>query len=391
MAYIGNTAQNQAFTPAVDYFSGNGSTVAFTLSRPVASVAQVQAVIENVPQNPGDAFTVSGNTITFTSAPPSGTSNIYVYYTSPITTVIQPGQGTVSPTSLSTGGPYWNTSGNVGIGTSSPATKLHVSGTGDITSRTQTTNAGVYYELDTPATPSDYKTYWGTTNGVRKWGIGNYGTGNDNVLAFYIGTTERMRIDSSGNLLVGTTTVNGRVSSRAAIDFNPNSTTWATNGASFATSGAYGGGIVLIDGSAGYVVWVEDSGKDYYIRGNSVGSSPTGGVYLNDRASSWSAASDENVKDIIEPITDGLQKVLTLRTVIGKYKDEEEGKRHPFLIAQDVQAVLPEAVSVMNKGSEKECLGLSYTDTIPLLVKAIQEQQAIITDLKARIETLESK
>lgn len=101
MAFIGNTPTTQAFTPAVDYFSGNASTTAFTLSRPVASVAQVQAVIENVPQNPGSAFTVSGNTITFTSAPPSGTNNIYVYYTSPITQVIAPSQGTVSTTSLS--------------------------------------------------------------------------------------------------------------------------------------------------------------------------------------------------------------------------------------------------------------------------------------------------
>jgi hypothetical protein len=100
MAYIGNTNTTQGFTPAVDYFNGDGSTVAFTLSRPVASVAQVQAVIENVPQNPGTAFTVSGNTITFDSAPPSGTSNIYVYYTSPITQVIQPGQGTVGTAQL---------------------------------------------------------------------------------------------------------------------------------------------------------------------------------------------------------------------------------------------------------------------------------------------------
>jgi hypothetical protein len=45
----------------------------------------------------------------------------------------------------------------------------------------------------------------------------------------------------------------------------------------------------------------------------------------------------------------------------------------------------------MNKGEENECLGLSYTDTIPLLVAAIKEQQAIITDLKARIEALEAK
>jgi hypothetical protein len=103
MAFIGNTNLTQSFTPAVDFFSGNASTVAFTLSRPVASVAQVQAVIENVPQAPGDAYTVSGNTITFTSAPPSGTNNIYVYYTSPITTVIQPGQGTVGTAQLASG------------------------------------------------------------------------------------------------------------------------------------------------------------------------------------------------------------------------------------------------------------------------------------------------
>jgi hypothetical protein len=100
MAFIGNTNTTQAFTPAVDFFSGNASTTAFTLSRPVASVAQVQAVVNNVAQNPSDAFTVSGNTITFTSAPSSGTNNIYVYYTSPITQVIAPGQGTVNATSL---------------------------------------------------------------------------------------------------------------------------------------------------------------------------------------------------------------------------------------------------------------------------------------------------
>ena len=100
MSYIGNTATQQAYTAAVDYFNGNASTTAFTLSRPVASVMQMIVVIENVPQNPSSAYTVSGNTITFTSAPPSGTNNIWVEYTSPITQVIQPGQGTVGTAQL---------------------------------------------------------------------------------------------------------------------------------------------------------------------------------------------------------------------------------------------------------------------------------------------------
>ena len=98
--YIGNTPQNQAYTPAVDFFSGNASTTTFTLSRPVASTYQMIVVVANVAQNPGSAYTVSGNTITFASAPPTGTNNIWVEYTSLITQVIAPGQGTVGTTQL---------------------------------------------------------------------------------------------------------------------------------------------------------------------------------------------------------------------------------------------------------------------------------------------------
>jgi hypothetical protein len=158
MAYIGNTADQQAFTPAIDYFNGNGSTTAFTLSRPVASVAQVQATIENVPQNPGDAFTVSGNTITFTSAPPSGTNNIYVYYTSPITQVIQPGQGTVGTAQIANG-----VTVNFADGSASTPS---ITNDGDI-------NTGIFF----PAA---------------------------DTIAFAEGGAESMRIDSAGNVGIGT-------------------------------------------------------------------------------------------------------------------------------------------------------------------------------------------
>lgn len=101
------------------------------------------------------------------------------------------------------------------------------------------------------------------------------------------------------------------------------------------------------------------------------------GVYLAYGGTSWTSTSDEKTKDIIEPITDAANKVSTLRAVIGKYKNDDPNTRRSFLIAQDVQAVLPEAVSETDG-----VLGLSYTDTIPLLVAAIKELKAEIDILK---------
>ena len=85
MSYIGNSPSVQTFTPQVDYFSGNGSTTSFTLSRTLSSTAGAIVVVANVVQNPGSAYTVSGSTLTFTSAPPNGSNNIWVEYTSLVT------------------------------------------------------------------------------------------------------------------------------------------------------------------------------------------------------------------------------------------------------------------------------------------------------------------
>ena len=101
----------------------------------------------------------------------------------------------------------------------------------------------------------------------------------------------------------------------------------------------------------------------------------TVGVFLVNNGTSWSSTSDERRKDIIEPIIDAVSKVTSLRAVIGKFKVDEEGTRRPFLIAQDVQAVFPEAVNTQ-EDEDGEFLGMSYTDMVPLLVAAIKELKA---------------
>jgi hypothetical protein len=91
-------------------------------------VAQVQVVIDNVAQNPSSAYTISGSTITFTSAPLSGTNNIYVYYTSPITQVIAPGQGTVTNTALDVYGSSGTGAENLPSGTTAQRPGTPVAG-----------------------------------------------------------------------------------------------------------------------------------------------------------------------------------------------------------------------------------------------------------------------
>jgi len=101
MAYLGSTPETQSFTSGTDYFNGDGISVAFTLSRPVASVNDIEVVISNVVQQPSTAYTVSGTTITFTSAPPTGTANVYARYLSTVTQTITPSPGTVGTSQLS--------------------------------------------------------------------------------------------------------------------------------------------------------------------------------------------------------------------------------------------------------------------------------------------------
>ena len=98
--------------------------------------------------------------------------------------------------------------------------------------------------------------------------------------------------------------------------------------------------------------------------------------------------SDSRLKDNLTPITNPVDKIKSLRGVEFDWNSGEHVGTHDVgLIAQDVEAVLPEAVTTQEDGYKN----LAYTKVIPLLVEAMKEQQTMIEALRAEIELLKNK
>jgi hypothetical protein len=186
---------------------------------------------------------------------------------------------------------------------------------------------------------------------VKSNGLLAIGTRDSNDLVLSTNETERMRITSGGDV----------VKKGTIADL---------------TLGLSGAEIFFSRNNANYIV--ANGGASADIRIIAV----TNGVVLSAGGTSWGSLSDENSKDIIEPIENACYKLSQIRTVIGKYKTDDEDKRRLFLIAQDIEKVYPEAVFKIKNENKEESLGLNYQDLIPVLVKAIQELKAELDELK---------
>jgi len=241
--------------------------------------------------------------------------------------------------------------GNVGIGTSSPAALLDVNGVAYFRN-----SGGIYSDLLTA--------YSGGDVGII------YGASGNLIIKGGSGATERMRITSGGNISINSTVNGGKlyvVGDAGAYSCNLQGS--GTTGQSY--------GMIINAGtnSSDYSFYVRNAaqGSPYiYIRGD-------GYLYS---ASAWSG-SDRRLKENIVDLDNGLNKVLELKA--RKFDFIDGFKNQYGFIAQELQEVIPDAVSVFDE--EKKMLAVKMDFIVPHLVKAIQEQQAQIEELKAIVAT----
>jgi len=237
-----------------------------------------------------------------------------------------------------------SSTGNVGIGTESPSTLLHLSNASNPAIRvTDTTNS---LNLEITATDT----------------IGYVGTQSNHATAFITNNTERMRILSSGEVCIGKTS--------ADLD---------TLGFHVVSGSVYSG--------------IAPAANSYHLRdttNNTWEFYVTGAGQINATSTSINALSDERLKENIVDLETGLDEVMALKPRRFDWKDKEE-KNVAGFVAQEVETVLPDLIGDFMHDDLQDAKSVKMGNMIPTLVKAIQEQQAQIEALQSEINLLKGE
>jgi hypothetical protein len=146
------------------------------------------------------------------------------------------------------------------------------------------------------------------------------------------------------------------------------------------------------------VTFVENGGSgnnaaSYVVRTNAATggtgvTSVSGGVALVQGATSWSSYSDLRLKHDVVPITNAIDSILKIDPIFFKWNDRSEDQQRSIGVsAQSVEKVFPELIDRSGiYDVEGGAMQVRYTELIPVLLASIQEQQAIIESLKARLD-----
>jgi len=252
--------------------------------------------------------------------------------------------------------------GNVGIGTITPATRFHV--------ESASVSYGQLRFLNTSSS-GETSINIGRTNQTleQRWTIGQGVAGIGDSFGFYTGGSSRVNLQTNGNFLIGTTSDNGQklqvsgetfLSGRTGINSSPVSGVVLSIKTENNSSADFG--LVIRNSSDSNLFRVRNDGSVIL---SSLG---TGLVYSNGGILTSTNPSDIKLKENILPINYGLSEILKLNAVTFNWKNDviNQGKQYGF-IAQEVQKIMPDLVK---KG---EYLGLDKDGIFTTLVKAIQE------------------
>jgi len=175
---------------------------------------------------------------------------------------------------------------------------------------------------------------------------------------------------TKGNVRIGQDTVNW--------PGNGNATTGVTIGGEGRISASYNGDHVWNRNSDGILMSWRRSGGEY----GSVSVSSTSGTTYN-------TSSDIRLKTDINPIEDSVEKVRAMNPVLHKWKNNISADAVHGFIAQEMQEVIPEAVT--GDPNSEDMMSMDYGRITPVIVAALQNALKEIDELKTRIDDLENK
>jgi hypothetical protein len=290
-----------------------------------------------------------------------------------------------------------STGGNVGIGTGSPSCLLHLQksgGTGTILQRIQNESVDGYSGTHLYGSDGAIKGHfgWANTSAGSLADKMYFGSIAAKDVVFTSNDAERMRITSGGNVGIGTSspdyklTVSGGpikvtdgtrdIFVNPGADFGAGSLPTIQVPTNHALQFATNNSLRMTITSAGYLLCL----GVYNLTGAAVAN-----VCVNSNGDIFRAVSSKKYKREITNYSKGLNELLQLRPVSYKSKAEMDGENvFAGLIAEEVHDLgLTEFVQYAKDGSPD---ALSYSNMVSLLIKSIQEQQAQIEELKAKIK-----